>query len=217
MGSNKARFNLSRFFGFSVDSEHDDLPEEQGIPYVALGRLVHRHTEQTVQEDSRALSEMLFGKNFSLAPQWWHQAPAAGIVSDEFKEYSAHQEMLIPIAPGWGYHVVEEIKPEFLVIETKAFESGAWAHALSPGGEHLFDEISLLSNLARAHFVTVILIDNGMLDIRPPRSFTLASSLSRLRRAVPNSLKSPASVDPYSPTLSPVLSHLCEYLQQERR
>ncbi|MFW0110005.1 hypothetical protein ACN081_04725 [Rothia sp. P13129] len=216
MNAPKTRRSFSSWlWGSFQDTDEHEYQSERGfpVPYVPLGRLVHRSNEENIKRDSDSLTQMIFGQNLRHAPEWWKGATAVGIVSRELQE--TFSEELVSLSPGWSYGVLNALSPSFFVIETRAFETGLWACALSPGSEHLFDEISTLTNLSQRKLITVILIDNAELDVRPARSFTLASSLSRLRRATPGSLDSLANNDPYAIPLSGFLSRLDQYLMQE--
>lgn len=150
-------------------------------------------------------------------PGWWREADACGVVSERLQNFCDTGNSFVQLEPGWGYAVAQEIDASFFVVETAALEQGAWAGTLEPGGEHLFDELLAMVKDAQRNLVTPVLIESTIPDSEAPRSFSITSTLTRLRKAIPGNIREidKFSRDAFSPHFSPFIQTLIRYEAEE--
>lgn len=210
----------SRWFSRSEETTEQQIVPPSARPKPATGRIVKEASAEILRAEAEQVATAMFGRRLHRAPSYWFVAPCAGIVTADFagrRFPDSADEFCVSFAPGWGLGVLPELSPRFLVIEAKALVSGAWSGALEPGGEHLFDEVLALVELAKTQKIIPVFIDNaeGLSDQRP-ESFATASALEKLRSAVPAVIDAATVAEESSVAPSPVLQELFDYWQSSK-
>lgn len=199
--------------GRSETAVRADATESTAPGDVSVGRIIRKVDERRVAQSSAALAEMMFGRQLRRLPADWRGAAAYGVVTPALRQACSPQT-LVQLAPGWAHAVAQQLDARFFVVEVRALETGVWGGALDPGGEHLFDELLALVAQAQSARVTPVLIDNGISAPGSPGSFTLRSTVHRLRAAVPARLE-PEGNDRFASAPSDILTALMTYARGE--
>lgn len=205
---------MARFSSFFSSSARADEVLAPAGDDVALGRVTRKITEDRLERGSMALAEMMFGRDLRALPEGWLRAPAMGVVTDELVA-ACPVPRPVQLAPGWAYAVLERVGAPYFVVETRALETGAWAGALEPGGEHMVDELLSLVEMARRERLTPVLLVNSSPGSYAPGSFRVRSALDRLLSAIPARVDSLDDMDERRAVfLSPLMQALAKYARE---
>lgn len=166
------------------------------------GRVARLRSGEDFAQDSRLLAELMFGRDFAGAPAGWWSAPLVGVLTDDLAGREGFSS--VQLGPGWSLGVLEQLSASFLIFEQRAFESGVWAGALEPGGEHLLDELLLLVKVAQRKHMTPLLIENA-----DTISWLMMPGWVRLRSVVPVLT---ADEESFGLPLSEVMGLLLDYV-----